>query len=542
MPLLGAFIGRRLGKEPIIEISGLSITKKNLFSQKTKSVLLLQAQSEIVAQEWLIPLKLITQSPPVAVAVSMSATVGSSHRLSDSMLPISPRHASASVGTTVSDGTALRYVPPLYDLGPSGGTSSAGEGSLLPGPTMYTHGQSSRLLCSGALNKSENDGKHWGIRWVALTSSQLRLFSNREDQEKMKEPRTLVPLLGAVIRRSEAFGDPVIEITSPHLKRKRRMSIFRGFSDSSSTPPRLLLMGKTEKEMQEWFVRLTGAAAATEKASASAPAVVGGNHRPSISSPIDTEPEHSFAYGTDAYLSTSRMFFSFTVRASLLSLSNSLGDTALHVLARVAVPLGAGLEKQPTLRRLSNPKTNIYHGATKPEQRRLLETSLWLIENGCSPLKTNQHGETAVSIALRNRDYRLVSCMLRKCELEDIAAQCASSKNVFPVELDGELSSLLAMSRNSSSMHGNPLPSQYTLRPPVKFPSFSYLSIQIRSQEILDSQTCLFCDTVASIQISVLNRNLQLLESSCSVCRPMICEPTYLLWGFTWHMQVNSLP
>jgi hypothetical protein len=287
-----------------------------------------------------------------------------------------------------------------------------------------------------------------------------------------------IPIQGSVVTIQEG-EEPIFVVTNDSLIQKKK---------HEGKSPSMEFMAETEMEMQQWLLPLRSISGMINTDS---------HFRPTLTS--------ASGYGVDPVV-----YVNSELLKAWLSDTNQDGDTPLHVLAKFRNCDEEGDIIMPT--------------------SKILQISMWLVQNGCPLNAQNKEGQTALHIAVRYGNIELAQCFVAKGAdvfIDNNSGQCVMDSCPTALEI-----TVKKLSKNDWNKHS------HECYPPTRLKGYSYLSFhfQKHSQTSTKNRTDFEMLKNPYMSVSVYNSHQKLIENVHNLPYPVVRRESFVWWACSWHM------
>lgn len=339
-----------------------------------------------------------------------------------------------------------------------------------------THSKKKNLdevIFSGYLKKRRVGGR-WERRWTVLKDSGISYFKEKGDTVARGE----IPIQGSVVTIQDG-EDPIFLVTNNSLIQKKK---------HEGKAPSMEFMAETDMEMQQWLLPLRAISGMINSDS---------HFRPTLTS--------ASGYGVDKVI-----YVNCELLQAWLSERNNDGESPLHVLARFRNRDEDGLPIMPT--------------------SKILQISMWLVQNGCPLNGQNAEGQTPLHVAVRFGNIELGQCLIAKGA--DASIKNNSGQSVLDLctpELTKIITKLSGIQWNKHS---------HESFPPTRLKGYSYLSFHFQKHSQTSSKNRTDFETLKNpyMSISVYNSYQKRIENMHNLPYPVVRRESFVWWGCSWHM------
>lgn len=369
----------------------------------------------------------------------------------------------------------------MAEAGKDKGTSAWTKGAAVKGAVtteVFEDGKRNEkprdVVFAGYLKKRRVGGR-WERRWVVLTDAGICYYKEKGDTQE----RGSIPIEGSTIER-QSNDDPAFVITNDSLIQKKK---------HEGKSPSMEFMAENEMELQSWLLPLRAMSGMITSDS---------HFRPTLTSAsgYGVKPVH---------------YVNCELLQSWLSSRNQAGETVLHVLARFRNRSADGSIIMPT--------------------SRVLQISMWLIQNGCPLNGQNAEGQTALHVAVRFGNLELAQCLVGKgADVHIKNSQRQSVLDLATPDLQRTITRLCVEDAWNKHSHES--------FPPTRLKGYSYLSLHFQKHSQTSSKNRTDFEMLKNpyFCISVYNSLQKLVESTQNLPYPVVRRESFVWWACSWHM------
>ena len=206
-----------------------------------------------------------------------------------------------------------------------------------------------------------------------------------------------------------------------------------------------------------------------------------------------------------AHTADSLSFLNRRVRQFWTRMGNKEGRTALHLAANEAVSKG------------------------QLPSSRLIQTAMWLVDNGCRIDLQDDGGNTALHLACKSGQIELAAALLRKGADPEIENKAGAKALALVSSGEADVEALHHILTTDVPKR-NPL-----LSHPKHGSNSKYVGIFIERLSLPHTPGEALKETF--LTITVYNEKQQLVEDPQDIMFPTLSRPDYTWFGWTWYMQ-----